>query len=220
MMVKVIDNTQGSTTMTGKNTIHGNYHEDIRTVVARDYIENDSEQGQSLADAAAEIQNLLEQLEKTYPTDTTVNKMKIATEAIGQIENNPALMQRILSAMTTGGTAAIMQFINHPAAIFILAVLEDWHNTNTQSSYNDKKNFSGNEIIFKKIAAEIKLFLKIEQKQRFLFAIGALAVRAISLQKAAEIMELETDFFLQLLDLIGIEFSYLSEEDVSIENNW
>lgn len=206
--------------MTGKNIISGNYHEDIRTVVSGDYIENDSEQRQSLADAAAEIQNLLEQLEKTYPTDTTVNKMKIATEAIGQIENNPTLMQRILSALKTGGTRAIKQFLNHPAASFVLAVLEDWHNTNTQSSYNDKQNILENEIIFQNIAAEIQLFLNIEQKQRFLFAIGALAVRAISLQKAAEIMELETDFFLQLLDLIGIEFSYLSEEDVSIENNW
>lgn len=217
--------------MTGKQAIHGNYHEDRRIVadksgniienIGRDFIENDSEQRQSLADAAAEIQILLEQLEKTYPTDTTVNKMKIATEAIGQIENNPTLMRRILSALKTGGTRAIKQFLNHPAASFVLAVLEDWHNTNIQSSYNNEKQSILEEaIIFKKIAAEIQLFLNIEQKQRFLFAIGALAVRAISLQKAAEIMELETDFFLQLLDLIGIEFSYLSEEDVSIENNW
>ncbi|NER32749.1 MAG: hypothetical protein F6J93_01490 [Oscillatoria sp. SIO1A7] len=73
---------------------------------------------------------------------------------------------------------------------------------------------------FQNIAAEIQFFSNVDQKQKFVFAVGSLVLRAISLQKAAEIMELETDFFLQLLDLIGIEFSYLSEEDVSIENNW
>jgi predicted HTH domain antitoxin len=74
--------------------------------------------------------------------------------------------------------------------------------------------------VFRNIAAEIQLFPDVEQKQNFLFVVGALVVRAISLQKAAEIMNLETDVFLQILDLMGIEFSYLSEEDVSIEKSW
>ncbi len=73
---------------------------------------------------------------------------------------------------------------------------------------------------FQKIAAEIQLFPEIEQKQNFLFVMGALAVKAISLQKAAEIMNLKTDVFLEILDLMGIEFSYLSEEDVMRERSW
>jgi len=49
--------------------------------------------------------------------------------------------------------------------------------------------------------------------------VGALFARVISLRKAAEIMEMDTDVFLNLLDLLGLEFSYLSEADVAIERN-
>jgi uncharacterized protein YciI len=42
---------------------------------------NEAEQ-QNLTEAAAQIQQLLEHLEKSYPTNTTAGKMAIATEAI------------------------------------------------------------------------------------------------------------------------------------------
>ena len=42
----------------------------------------------------------------------------------------------------------------------------------------------------------------------------------VSLKKAAEVMEVEPDVFVKLLDLIGFEFSYLSQEDVLLERNW
>ena len=74
--------------------------------------------------------------------------------------------------------------------------------------------------VFRNIAAEIQLFPDLEQKQNFVFVVGALVVRAISLQKAAEIMNLETDVFFLILDLMGLEFSYLSEEDVLRERSW
>ncbi len=73
---------------------------------------------------------------------------------------------------------------------------------------------------FKKIASEIQIFQDIEQKESFLFVLGALAARVISLKKAAEVMEVEPEVFLQLLGLIGFEFSYLSQEDVLIERDW
>lgn len=50
--------------------------------------------------------------------------------------------------------------------------------------------------------------------------IGALLARVISLKKASEIMQLEPSEFLKILDLMGIEFSYLSEEDIEIEKSW
>ncbi len=53
-----------------------------------DYI-NNPETKQTLAEAAGEIQELLEKLSETYPTNTTTGKMKIAGEAIETIENNP-----------------------------------------------------------------------------------------------------------------------------------
>jgi hypothetical protein len=33
-------------------------------------------------------------------------------------------------------------------------------------------------------------------------------------------MQLEPLEFLKVLDLMGIEFSYLSEEDIGLEKNW
>jgi predicted HTH domain antitoxin len=72
-------------------------------------------------------------------------------------------------------------------------------------------------ILFKPVALEIPLFKEIEQKEQFLFVLGALVTRLISLQKAAEMMEIEPDMFLKILELMGIEFSYLSENDVLIE---
>ena len=72
----------------------------------------------------------------------------------------------------------------------------------------------------KVIASEIQIFANREQKEMFLFVVGALVARVISLQKAAEVMEVEPDFLLKLLEIMGIEFSYLSELDVPIEKQW
>ena len=70
------------------------------------------------------------------------------------------------------------------------------------------------------IASNVQIFQNVEQKERFLFVVGALVSRVISLKKAAEIMELEVEVFLQLLELMGIEFSYLSNEDIALEKSW
>ncbi|WP_226587918.1 hypothetical protein [Microseira wollei] len=86
---------------------------------------NEAEQ-QNLTEAAAQIQQLLEQLEKSYPTNTTAGKMAIATEAILQIDSNPTLADRILSALKAGGISAFEQVLNHPAASFVIGALEDW----------------------------------------------------------------------------------------------
>lgn len=70
------------------------------------------------------------------------------------------------------------------------------------------------------IASNVQIFDDIEQKERFLFIVGALVYRVISLKKAAEIMELEVEVLLQLLEITGIEFSYLSNEDIVLEKSW
>jgi len=86
-------------------------------------------QQRNLAEAAAEIQQLLEQLEKSHPANTTAGKMAIATEAISQIDSNPTLAARILSALKVGGISAFEQLLNHPAASFVIGALEDWQET-------------------------------------------------------------------------------------------
>jgi uncharacterized protein YjbI with pentapeptide repeats len=133
---KVITNTQGDATMPGDRNIHmgqGDYREANVSghgqYAERDINNYSAEQRQTLADAAAEIQALLEQLEKTYPPDTTTGKMQIATEAIATIDQDPKLTDRILSALMVGGTAALDSFLNHPAASFVIGALEDWQET-------------------------------------------------------------------------------------------
>ncbi|MBD1925567.1 pentapeptide repeat-containing protein [Trichocoleus sp. FACHB-90] len=93
---------------------------------------NYSPETKSLADAAKEIQALLDQLSQTYSTDTPVAKFALANEAIQLINGNPSLAQRILSAISAGSTSALEQFLNHPAASFFISALEDWKRNRVQ----------------------------------------------------------------------------------------
>ena len=74
--------------------------------------------------------------------------------------------------------------------------------------------------VLKEIAANVQIFSDVEQKERFLFVVGALVSRLIGLKKAAEIMELEVEALLQILESMDIEFSYLGSEDIAIERSW
>lgn len=84
---------------------------------------------QDLSQAAVDIQELLEQLDKTYNTNTTTGKMTIATQAIEQIDNDANLTQKIISAVKSGSISALESLIDHPAASFFIAALEDWQQT-------------------------------------------------------------------------------------------
>ena len=84
---------------------------------------------QDLTQAAADIQALLEQLEKTYSTNTTMGKMELATQAIQQIDNDPKLTSRILCAFKAGGISALDSLLDHPAASFVIGALDDWQQT-------------------------------------------------------------------------------------------
>jgi hypothetical protein len=55
--------------------------------------------------------------------------MQLATEAVTRIEGNANLTQRVTSAVQAGGTSALGQLLNHPAASFVIAALEDWQKT-------------------------------------------------------------------------------------------
>ncbi len=94
--------------------------------VARDKKTTKIYNSQDLTQAAADIQALLKQLEETYPTNNTMGKMAIASEAIQHIDNDPKLTSRVLSALKAGGTSALESLLDHPAASFVIAALEDW----------------------------------------------------------------------------------------------
>ena len=70
------------------------------------------------------------------------------------------------------------------------------------------------------LANNLPIFTNREQKEQFLFILGALTARIISLRKAAELMNIDSEALLQILDLLGINFSYLSSEDIEQEKDW
>ncbi len=81
---------------------------------------------QNLADAATEIQQLLEQLSETYPTSTNKEKMVVVGEAVDQIESNPTLKAKVINALKAGGTEAFKEAVNHPLVNILVATIEGW----------------------------------------------------------------------------------------------
>ncbi|MCC5668010.1 hypothetical protein LC653_30085 [Nostoc sp. CHAB 5784] len=87
---------------------------------------NTFEQKQNLAEAAAEIQQLLNQLEQNYPTKTSAEKMAVVSKAVEELEKNPTLKARVMGAMKAGGIEAIKELVDNPLINVLLAVLEGW----------------------------------------------------------------------------------------------
>ncbi len=79
---------------------------------------------QDLTQAAEEIQQLLEQLSKTNPTETLSQKAVVAEKTIESIENNPTLKQKIINAIKAMGIEAFMEAIDHPVANVLRAGIE------------------------------------------------------------------------------------------------
>ena len=77
-----------------------------------------------------------------------------------------------------------------------------------------------NQELIQSISSQIQIFQAPNQKESFLFVLGALMTRLISFKKAAEIMEMEPEALLNVLELLGIEFSYLSDDDIELEKTW
>ena len=71
-------------------------------------------QRQNLAEAAREIQALLDELSEKYPIDTTAQKAVLGTKVIEAIEVNPSLKDRIISAIQAGGITALQEAVDNP----------------------------------------------------------------------------------------------------------
>ncbi len=84
------------------------------------------EQKQNLAEAAVEIQQLLEQLSQAYPTTTNKEKMAVVAEVADKIENNPTLKARLISTIKAGLTEALKEAIDHPLANILMASIEGY----------------------------------------------------------------------------------------------
>jgi hypothetical protein len=85
------------------------------------------EQKQNLAEAAKEIQQLLDQLAQTNPTLTESNNPIVVAEAIQQeIKRNPTFKQRLRSALKAGGIEALKAIFNHPLINIPIETIKGW----------------------------------------------------------------------------------------------
>ena len=85
---------------------------------------NNSQEKQSLAEAASEIQELLKQLEESYPTQTLTQKAVVAEEALKKIEADANWKQRVISGVKAMGIEAFMELIDNPVANILRAGIE------------------------------------------------------------------------------------------------
>jgi hypothetical protein len=96
----------------GGGVAAGNYSGDVT---------NHYTQSQTLAEAAAEIQKLLEQ---TYPTNTLVEKAEVAEKALIQIKSNLALKSKILRVLAALGKEALKEAIDNPVINVLIAGID------------------------------------------------------------------------------------------------
>ncbi len=64
------------------------------------------------------------------------------------------------------------------------------------------------------------MFRNIEDKEKFLIVVSALKLRLVSLARASEIMNMTKSGFLELLEALDIDYSYLTESDIEMEKTW
>ncbi len=84
------------------------------------------EQKQSLAEAAAEIHQLLQQLDQDYATDTQQGQEVAVQEAIKRIESNPTLKARVIGAIKAAGVEAFKEAVDQPLINVVLAGWGGW----------------------------------------------------------------------------------------------
>ena len=72
---------------------------------------------------ANEIQQLLQQIERTYPSETPIEKLTVVIVAIKVIESNPPLQERLLNVLNSGNIEAFRGLVSHPLINLLLLAL-------------------------------------------------------------------------------------------------
>ncbi|MEG4968006.1 hypothetical protein QUB11_15400 [Microcoleus sp. B6-A1] len=80
-----------------------------------------AEQKQTLAEAAAEIQKVLKQLEVTHPTATEAEKIAHVND-----ETTPSFKRRVVGALQAGSEAAIEEFLDNPYVNVVKETFKGW----------------------------------------------------------------------------------------------
>ena len=79
----------------------------------------------NLAQVASEIQQLLQQIERTYPTTTPVEKLTVVIVALKVIESSPRLKKGVSIALQELESEVFKGLINHRLVNILLAALDD-----------------------------------------------------------------------------------------------
>lgn len=81
---------------------------------------------QNVAEVASEIRQMLQQLEQTYPTSTSVEKLTLVSEVIKGIEGNIHLKIKVNDALQASDIDTLKALVAHPLANILFTALEDW----------------------------------------------------------------------------------------------
>ena len=113
------------------NTGGGDYREidNSGNYAEGDIINLSGEQRQTLAEAAAEIQELLVQLDKTYNVETPEGKAAATTAALDKIKGDGKLKGRLFSAGQAAAIKAIEKGVDHWAVAPLVEAFKDWQKT-------------------------------------------------------------------------------------------
>ncbi len=85
-------------------------------------------ESEKLEIAVKEVQEILYSVLKTYPIQKTGDDQIVVRKTREEVEQNPQLVKRLLSAAKAGTLATTESMLNSPFASFIIAVVEDLTN--------------------------------------------------------------------------------------------
>lgn len=107
---------EGANVANFSNKLEGNAHQQA-------IVHNFSlEQKQNLAETAAEIQQLLNQLAQTNP----ISESAIVEVVHQEIKRNPTLKARLLGALKAGGLEALKAIFAHPVFTISAETVKGW----------------------------------------------------------------------------------------------
>lgn len=96
--------------------------------VMGDKIDTQINHSQDLAQAARDIQTLLDQLSQDYDSTTPAGQAQIGAKVVEAMEKDPTLKARIVNALKEGGTALIVETVDHPAVKPVVAMVKGFIN--------------------------------------------------------------------------------------------
>ncbi|MCC3423999.1 MAG: pentapeptide repeat-containing protein [Microcoleus sp. PH2017_01_SCD_O_A] len=85
-------------------------------------------QSKTLAESVVEIQQLLQILDRSYPLDIPPKTQEIIDVAVKEIDKDPQLKERVVSALISGGIEALKELMDNTYVTILVAAYQGWQN--------------------------------------------------------------------------------------------